>query len=185
MKRASRVSRLTVQIALLVALLTAATIILLRPYLTDTERIYEEGRIDQVVDKGPVTVAHVEWKLDSLKAYTTLLDKDGEAIELGGPAGSTIIVATLTVTPREGLFLKDKGFSCAAQLRDTHGNTWDTEQPFDYPLPTYCGDDDYPFTMNKPQQIAQVYVVPKSVVPNLTGVTVEDFTEYRRVLITP
>lgn len=185
MKLASRASRLTVQIALLVALLAAATIILLRPYLTDTERIYEEGRIDQVVGQGPVTVAHVEWKLDSLKAYTTLLDKDGEAIELGGPAGSTIIVATLTVTPRDGLFLKDKGFSCEATLRDTHGNTWDGQQPFDYPLPTYCGDDDFPFTMNKPRQIAQVYVVPKSAVPNLTGVTIEDFSAHRRVLITP
>jgi hypothetical protein len=184
-KLASRMSRLTVQIALLVALLAAATIILLRPYLTDTERIYEQGRIDEVVDQGPVTIAHVEWKLDSLKAYTTILDKDGEAIDLGGPAGSTIVVATLTVTPREGLFLKEKGFSCEATLRDTHGNTWDSEQPFDYPLATYCGDDDHPFTMDKPQQIAQVYVVPKSVVPNLTGVAVEDFSDYRRVLITP
>ncbi|MEV4266977.1 hypothetical protein [Kribbella sp. NPDC049584] len=185
MRLASRASRLTVQIALLVALLAAATIIMLRPYLTDTERIYEQGRIDEVVNQGPVTVAHVEWKLDSLKAYTTILDKDDEAIDMGGPAGSTIIVATLTVTPREGLFLKDKGFTCEATLRDTHGNTWDSGQPFDYPLPTYCGDDDYPFTMDKPQQIAQVYVVPKSVVPDLAGVTIEDFSDYRRVLITP
>ncbi|MFF0339151.1 hypothetical protein [Kribbella sp. NPDC004875] len=185
MKLASRVSRLAVQVSLLVSLASVGSFVMLKPYLDDDENMYKLGRIDTVVSQGPVTVAHVEWKLDSLKAYATLLDDEGEAIELGGPAGSIAVVATMTVTPRDGLFLKDKGFSCDAVLRDTKGNTWDNEQAFGYPLPTYCSDDDHPFTMNKSQQIAQVFVVPKSAVPNLTGVTVEDFSEHRRVLITP
>jgi hypothetical protein len=182
---ASRVSRLTVQVALLVALVAVGTFVMLRPYLSDDERIYGEGRIDTIVSQGPVTVAHVEWKLDSLKAYTTLLDDEGEAISLGGPDGSMAVVATMTVTPREGIFLKDKGFSCDAVLRDSRGNTWDNEQPYGYPLPTFCSDDDHPFSIDKSQQIAQVFIVPKSAVPNLTGVTVEDFIDHRRVLITP
>jgi len=184
-KIASRASRLAVQISLLVSLAATGSFVMLRPYLGDDETIYKDGRIDTVVSQGPVTVAHVEWKLDSLKAYTTLLDEDGEAIELGGPAGSMAVVATMTVTPRDGIYLKDKGFSCDAVLRDSKGNTWDNEQPYGYPLPTYCSDDDHPFTLNKSQQIAQVFIVPKNAVPNVTGVTVEDFSEHRRVLITP
>jgi hypothetical protein len=185
MRSASKASRLAVQLGLLVALVAAGTFVMLRPYLSDDERIFDEGRINKVISQGPVTVGHVEWKLDSLKAYTTILDKDGEKISMGEPAGSIIIVATLTVTPRPGVFLKDRGFTCDALLRDDRGNTWDSEQPFDYPLPTYCGDDDHPFTMDKPAQVAKVYLVPKSAVPHLTGVTVEQLDERMRVLITP
>lgn len=185
MKVGGRASRLVVQSGLLLALLSTGTFVMLRPYLSDDERIYDEGRVDKVISQGPVTVQHVEWKLDSLKATTTLLDKDGETISMDEPAGSVIVVATLTVTPRTGVYLKDRGFTCDANLRDDRGNTWETEQPFDYPLPTYCGDDDHPFTMDKPAQVAKVYIVPKSAVEHLTGVVVEDYIEHHRVLITP
>lgn len=185
MNLGSRATRLVGQILVLTALLAAGTFMMLRPYLTDTERIYEEGRIDEVVNKGPVTVSDVEYKLDSLKAYTTILDDKGEAIELDAPAGTVIVVATLTVTPREGTYLKDHSFTCDAALRDSKGNTWDDTQAYGYPLPTYCGDNDHPFTMDKPAQVAKIYIVPKNDVPNLIGVTTEDFYIHRRVLITP
>jgi hypothetical protein len=184
-KLASRASRLAVQISLLIALLGVGTFTVLHPYLSDGERLYGEGRIDEVVKQGPVTVQNIEWKLDSMKVYTAILNEDGEAIELDAPAGSTYVLATLTVTPLKGLQLDDKGFSCDAELHDSKGNTWDDTQATGYPLPTFCGDDDHPFTIDKPGKVAKVYIVPKSAVPNLTGLTVEDFYVHRRVLITP
>jgi hypothetical protein len=184
-KVASRASRLVVQLSLLLALLGTAAFVVLRNYLDDPERLFENGKIDQVISKGPVTVDHVDWKLDSLQAYTKLVDTDGEPIDLSEPAGSVIMVATLTVTPREGTYLKDKGFSCKAALTDDRGNTWDTQQPYKFKLPTYCSDDDFPFTLNKPGTIAQVYVVPASAVPHLTGVLVDDSDDYYRVMLTP
>ncbi|TDX08735.1 hypothetical protein [Kribbella sp. VKM Ac-2566] len=185
MNLASRASRLAVQIALLIALLGVGTFTVLHPYLSDGERIYNQGRIDEVVSQGPVTVQDIEWKLDSLKAYTSVLNEDGEAIQLDAPAGSIFVLATLTVTPRKGLHLDDRGFSCDALLRDSKGNTWDDTLATGYPLPTFCGDDDHPFTIDKPGKVAKVYIVPKSAVPNLIGLTVEDFYVHRRVLITP
>ncbi|TCC43489.1 hypothetical protein [Kribbella sindirgiensis] len=185
MKLASRAGRLLVQIPLVLALLGVGTFSMLRPYLSDDEDLYKQGRIDEVVSQGPVTVQSIEWKLDSMKAYTALLNEDGEAIKLDAPAGSIVVLATLTVTPRKGIRLNEQGFSCDALLRDSKGNTWDDTQAYGYPLPTYCGDDDHPFTMDKPGQVAKVYIVPKSAVPNLIGLTVEDFYIHRRVLITP
>lgn len=185
MKLASRASRLVVQIGLMIALLGVGTFTVLHPYLSDDEDLYKQGRIDEVVSQGPVTVQSVEWKLDSMKAYTAILNEDGEAIELDAPAGSIFVLATLTVTPRKGIQLDDRGFSCDALLRDSKGNTWDDTQATGYPLPTFCGDDDHPFTIDKPGKVAKVYIVPKSDVPNLIGLTVEDFYIHRRVLITP
>lgn len=185
MRIASRASRLAVQIGLLLALLATASFVMLRPYLNDEERLFENGRIDQVVSKGPVTVGTVEWKLDSLQAYTLLVDDEGEKVSMSQPAGSVILVATLTVTPLPGEYLKDGGFSCAASLQDDRGNLWQSQTPSDFKLPTYCSDDDHPFTVNKPGQIAQVYVVPETAVPHLTGLIVQDNDAYRRVMITP
>ncbi|MGW6197586.1 hypothetical protein ACWF0M_15690 [Kribbella sp. NPDC055110] len=185
MNLASRASRLAVQLSLMVALLGLGVFTVVRPYLSDSEDLYKQGRIDEVVSQGPVTVQDIEWKLDSMKVYTAILNEDGEAIELAAPAGSTYVLATLTVTPRKGLQLGSDGFSCDAVLRDSKGNTWDDTQATGYPLPTYCGDDDHPFTMDKPGKVAKVYIVPKSDVPNLIGVIVEDFYIHRRVLITP
>ena len=185
MNLASRASRLAVQVSLMVALLGLGVFTVVRPYLSDDEDLYKQGRIDEVVSQGPVTVQSIEWKLDSMKAYTSILNEDGEAIELDAPAGSIFVLATLTVTPRKGLQLDDQGFSCDALLRDSKGNTWDDTQATGYPLPTFCGDDDHPFTIDKPGKVAKVYIVPKSDVPNLIGLTVEDFYIHRRVLITP
>lgn len=185
MNLASRASRLAVQFSLMVALLGLGFFTLLHPYLSDDEDLYKQGRIDEVVSQGPITVQDIEWKLDSLKIYTAILNADGEAIELAAPAGSTYVLATLTVTPKKGTMLQNRGFSCDAVLRDSKGNTWDDTQATGYPLPTFCGDDDHPFTMDKPAKVAKVYIVPKSVVPNLIGLTVEDFYVHRRVLITP
>ena len=64
-----------------------ALFVLLRSYLDDEERLYDEGRITEVVQgPGPVTIGNVEWKLDTLQAYTQLVDDEGEEIE-PGPAG--------------------------------------------------------------------------------------------------
>ncbi|WP_344233643.1 hypothetical protein [Kribbella hippodromi] len=185
MNFSGRTSRLTVQISLLVSLLAVGVVVMLRPYIADEEQIYKQGRIDQVVSQGPVTIGHVEWKLESLKAYTTLVDDEGKPISLGAPAGAVVVVANLTATPRDGLFLKERGFSCGSTLRDDRGNSWEDQQAYGYPLPTYCSDDDHPFTMNKPAKVAQVYVVPKTAVPHLTGIVFEDFDERRRAMLTP
>jgi hypothetical protein len=39
--------------------------------------------------------------------------------------------------------------------------------------------------MDKPAQIAKIYIVPKNDVPNLIGITTEGFYLHKRVLITP
>jgi len=185
MRLANCAVRLAAQISLLLGLLSTSAFLLTRTYLGDDEQIYNDGAITEVVSKGPVTIDNVEWKLDSLQTYTKLVDDEGEEISLGQPAGAVIIVATATVTPLDGLYMKDNGFSCSADLRDDRGNVWEGQQPYGYPVPTYCSDDDHPFTRNKPAKIAQVYVVPASAVPHLTGIQVENLEERRRVLLTP
>jgi hypothetical protein len=130
-------------------------------------------------------VQSIEWKLESLKAHTEILNTEGEPIKMNAPAGSSIVVATFTVTPRKGMLLKDGGFSCDALLRDSKGNTWKDQSAYDYPLPTFCGDDDHKFAMDKPGKVAKVFVIPNKSVPDLVGLTVEDFYVHRRVLITP
>lgn len=186
MRIASRASRLAVQIGLLVALLATATFLMLRSYLDNDEDIFKEGRINQVISQGPVRVGNVEWKLDSLQAYTVLVDDEGEKISLSQPAGSVIMVATMTVTPREGEYLKDGGFACSAELRDDRGNQWQNQGASDFKLRTDCSsDEDHPFTVNKSDQVAQVFVVPASAVPHLTGVVVQDLAGYSRVMLTP
>jgi len=185
-RTANRAVRLTVQISLLLALLSGSVFVMLRSYLSDDERIYNEGRINQVVSQGgPVTVADVEWKLDSLESYTRLTDDEGEEISLDAPAGSVIIVATVTVTPGEAVYLKNGGFTCNASLRDDRGNSWPSANAFDFALPTSCSDDEHPFTRGKDGKIAQVFVVPGTAVPHLTGIIVEDLAERNRVLIKP
>jgi hypothetical protein len=186
MRIAGRATRLAAQISLLVALLATGLFVMLRSYLDDDERLYGEGRINRVVNNGgPVTIGHVEWKLDKLQAYTSLVDDEGEKISLDQPAGSVVMVATLSVTPHQGILLKDGGFSCSAVLRDDRGNTWQSQSAFGFELPTSCTDDDHPFELDKPGTIAQIYVVPESAVPHLTGVVVENLDERNRFLVTP
>ena len=185
MRVATRAGRLAAQISLLVGLLSTSGFLLTRTYLGDEETIYKDGAVTDVVKQGPVTIEDVEWKLDSLTAYTKLVDDEGEEITLGQPAGSVILVATVTLTPLDGLYMKDDGFHCEAILRDDRGNVWKGQQAYGYPLPTYCGDTDHPWTRNKPGKLAQIFVIPASAVPHLTGIQVEAQPEYRRYLITP
>lgn len=187
MRVATRAGRVAAQISLLLGLLSTSGYLVTRTYLDDPEQIYKDGAITDVVKNGGlVTIDHVEWKLDSLKAYTRLVDDKGEEItSLGQPAGSVILVATATLTPLDGLYMSDAGFHCQANLRDDRGNVWEGQQAYGYPLPTYCGDTDHPWTRNKPGKIAQIYVIPASAVPHLNGIQVEFNDEYRRFLLTP
>ena len=186
MRIATRASRLAAQISLLLGLLSTSGYLLTKTYLGDEEQIYNGGVITDVVKGGgPVTIANVEWKLDSLVASTRLVDDEGEEIELGQPSGSVILVATATLTPLDGLYMKDGGFTCKASLRDDRGNVWEGQSAYGYPLPTYCADNDHPWTRNKPGKLAQIFVVPASAVPHLTGIQIENQPEYRRILITP
>ena len=81
--------------------------------------------------------------------------------------------------------LPDQAYGPASIFyRDDRGNIWKGQQPYGYPLPTYCGDSDHTWTRNKPGKIAQVFVIPASAVPHLTGIQVEAQPKYRRYLIT-
>ena len=183
MRVVNRTVRLAAQISLLLALLATSGFLVLRTYLGDEETVFKAGNVTEVVSKRPVTIDHVEWKLDSLVANTKLIDDEGEEISLDAPAGAVIMVATVTLTPLDGLYMKDNGFHCQANLRDDRGNIWEGQNAYGYPLPTFCGDSDHPWTRNKPGKIAQVFVIPASAVPHLTGIQVENLTDRRRVLI--
>jgi hypothetical protein len=180
-----RATRVTLQITLLLAMLSTGLFVMLRPYLTDDERLFDNGRITEVYEQGPATIGGVEWKLDSLQAYTILVDDEGESQDLGKPPGSVIMMATLTVTAGDQVRIKDGGFSCSAVLTDDRGNTWNNQGVFGLKVPTSCTDDENPFKAGKPATIAQVYVVPASAVPHLTGVLLENLDERRRILIEP
>lgn len=183
MNPSNRTFRLTAQISLLLALLALSAFLLLRTYLGDDERLYKEGAVNEVVERGPVTIGNVAWKLDSFQPYTQLVDEEKKPISLEQPAGSVVILVKASVTPLEGLRLKDGGFTCEAKLRDDRGNVWKSQSAFGLELPTYCADDDHKFELNKPGQVAQVFVVPASAVPHLTGLQLENLEERRRVLL--
>lgn len=188
MRGLNRAARLTAQISLLLALIATSAYLLTRTYLGDEEQVWNQGNVNEKVGNGgPVTIGHVEWKLDSLQPYTRIVDDKQEEIGVGAPAGSVLMIAKLTATPREGLYLKDGGFSCGADLLDDRGNVWSaTSITDDWELPTSCfGSDDVKFELNKPGQIAQVYVIPASAVPHVIGVSMQTREGFRRVLITP
>ncbi|TWD80601.1 hypothetical protein FB561_1684 [Kribbella amoyensis] len=188
MKLSDRAFRLTAQAALLVTLLGLSAFLLLRTYLGDDERVFEEGAVTEVVSKGPVTIDNVTWKLDSMQPYTTLVDKDKKAIKLDNQvAGTTVVVVTSELTVLEARRYNDGGFTCDAMLRDDRGNVWKSQSVFrDFPLPTYCSDNDNPIKRNEPTKIAHVFVVPSSAVQHLTGIQVEstEVGDFRRVLFT-
>ncbi|TDD18456.1 hypothetical protein E1218_26045 [Kribbella turkmenica] len=187
MRRLNRAARLAAQISLLVALMSSSGYLLTRTYVGDQEQVWNQGNVNELVRSGgPVTIEHIEWKLDSLQPYTRLVDDEGEAIGLGAPAGSMVMVATMTATPREGVYLKDGGFSCTASLRDDRGNVWAAASTSDWELPTSCfGNDEVKFELNKPGQVAFIYVVPAEAVSHVVGVSMETREDFRRVLITP
>jgi hypothetical protein len=184
MKSSQHAVRLTVQISLLLALAATSALLLLRTYLGDPERVYKGGAVTEVVQQGPVTIDRVQWKLESLEEYTQLVDTEKKTISLDHPAGSVLILAKVAITPLDGLKLGAGGFSCNAVLRDDRGNVWPSQDAFDFALPTRCSDNDHPFVRNKTGQLAQVYVVPKSAVPHLSGIQIETRTDFRRVLLT-
>lgn len=179
-----RAVRLAAQISLLVALMAASAFLLVRTYLGDEETVYKGGNVNEVVHQGPVTIGKVEWKLESLQPWTQLVDDEKKKIPISAPAGSVIIVARVAITPKDGLRMNSSGFTCAASLRDDRGNLWKGQSAYGFPLPTYCGDTDHPFTRNKTGTIAQIYVIPESAVPHISGLQVENSEEFRRVLIT-
>ena len=184
MNPSNRLLRLTAQVSLLIALLAVSAFLLLRVYLDDAETVYDNGAVTEVVEQGPATIGLVEWKLDSLQPYTQLMDAEKKKIDLDQPAGSVVIVATASVTPKDGLKMDSDGFICEAKLRDDRGNLWKSQSAYGFPLPTYCGDDDHPFVRNRASKIAQVYVVPESAVQHLTGIQIENLEERRRILLT-
>ena len=172
------------QVALLLVLLSLGAYLMLRTYLDDDDyQRYNDGTVTDVVGRGPVEVGHVRWKIDSMQAYTKLVDDEKEPIDLDVPAGATIILVKISITPLDGLRINN-GFSCEAKLRDDRGNTWKAQDAYGLALPTFCGDDDHPIERNHKGQIAQVYVVPKSAVPHLVGISTEDGDAFRRVLLT-
>ncbi|GAB2681360.1 hypothetical protein GCM10009743_66880 [Kribbella swartbergensis] len=183
----TRAARLAAQISLLVALMAASAYLVTRVYLGDEEQVWNQGNVNELVrNGGPVTIGDVEWKLDSLQPYTRIVDDEGKEIGLGAPAGSVLMVAKLTATPREGTYLKDGGFSCSANLMDDRGNIWSSASTSDWELPTSCfGSDDVQFELNKPGKVAQIFVIPADAVPHVIGVTIQTREDFRRVLITP
>lgn len=188
MRGLNRAARLAAQISLLLALIAASGYLLTRVYLGDEEQVWNQGNVNERVDNGgPVTIGHVEWKLDSLQPYTRVVDKEQEEIGMGAPAGSILMVAKLTVTPQPGLYLKDGGFSCGTDLIDDRGNTWTQgETTSDWELPTTCfSTDQVKFEIGKPAKLGQIFVVPASAVPHIVGITIQDREDFRRVLITP
>ncbi|GAB3941518.1 hypothetical protein GCM10029976_060970 [Kribbella albertanoniae] len=184
MTGANRAARLAAQISLLLVLLATSCFLMLKTYLGDPEQNFNDGAINQVVAKGPVTVGKVSWQLDSLTVYTRLVNTDGKEIKVDRPAGAVIVVAQLRVTPLDGLRLKDGGFLCSAALRDDRGNQWSTTSAYEFVLPTDCSDDDRPVTRNKASKIAQIFVVPQEAVQHLQGVVVTNRDEYERFMIT-
>jgi hypothetical protein len=171
------------QVALFLVLLSLSAYLLLRTYLGDEGQRYNAGTVTEAVGRGPVEIGHIKWKLDSMQAYTRLVDDEKLPIDLDVPAGAMIILVKLSITPLDGLRINN-GFTCEAMLRDDRGNTWKGQDAYGLALPTFCADDDHPIKRNHTGQIAQVYVVPKSAVAHLVGITAEDGDDYRRVLLT-
>jgi len=186
--RVARIATRTSKLALLVMLTALAVFLISRTYI-GTQDAGTTKAVTEIVDRGPVVVDDIEWKLDSLKAYTRLVDEDKEQIDIDVPAGATIVVAELTVKALQGARISD-GYTCEAELRDDRGYTWESESAFGFKLPTYCGDRDFPFERNVPNKVAKIYVVPKDAVPHLLGVvtppsSIGSPTDGKRVLIRP
>jgi hypothetical protein len=171
------------QVALLLVLLSLSAYLLLRTFLDDEEQRYNDGTVTEVVGRGPVEIGHINWKLDSMQPYTKLVDNEKKPIELDVPAGAVIVLVKMSITPLDGLKINN-GFTCAAMLRDDRGNTWKGQDAYGLALPTFCSDSEHPIERNHTGKIAQVYVVPKSAVPHLVGITTEYREDFRRVLLT-
>jgi hypothetical protein len=175
------------RISLAVFLAAVSVFLLVRPFLGDIEAAKKESFITDVVEKGPVVVEDLEWTLESLRAYTQLVDKDKRPIELDVPGGAVIVLAEFSIRPIEKTRIDD-GVFCNAELRDDQGNTWGPTDAFSLPIPTFCGDDDLEIERGKAFKVAKVFVVPEKSVPHLVGVIVpplDNTASEQRVLIRP
>ncbi len=185
MRRTDRTLRLTVQIALLVALTALSAFLLTRTYLGDSDKIFKSGNATELVAKGPVTLDHVRWQVDGMQPYTRLVDEDGRRVGLeNNVPGSVVIAVRATVTPLAGIKLNDGGFICAASLRDDRGNIWKNQDLASTLGQSSCSDDERPAKIDQPAKIVKLFVVPESAVPHLAGLEVTSNDELRRVLIT-
>lgn len=176
------------RIALVLCLFALAVYFVVRPFLGDDyENMQRAKTINRVVERGgPATVDGIEWKVNSMKAYTRLLDTDREAIDLDVPAGAIIVVVDATVKADKTVVVDSDGYACNAELVDDRGNRWEEKSAYDYPTPTSCNASDNPAEREVPYKVAKVFVVPKSAVPHLLGIIVppETRTE-QRTLIRP
>ncbi|WP_328989724.1 hypothetical protein OG394_26145 [Kribbella sp. NBC_01245] len=184
----ARVLDLAGRIALVLCLFALSVYFVVRPFLGDDyENMQRAKAINQVVERGgPVKVDGIEWKVNSMKAYTRLLNEDREAIDLDVPAGAIVVVVEATVTADKTVVVDGEGYSCNAELADDRGNRWEEKSAYGYTMPTYCTNSDNPAKREVPFKVAKIFLVPKSAVPHLLGIIVppETRTE-QRTLIRP
>lgn len=126
----ARVLDLAGRIALVLCLFALSVYFVVRPFLGDDyENMQRAKAINQVVERGgPVKVDGIEWKVNSMKAYTRLLNEDREAIDLDVPAGAIVVVVEATVTADKTVVVDGEGYSCNAELADDRGNRWEEER---------------------------------------------------------
>lgn len=179
------------RIAVLIALLAIAVLVTLLSSLGDVDqRIGDRRYLSQTVSKGPALIQGIEWRLDSLRTYTRLADKEGEQLELEAPANATIVVAEISLIPTDRANV-DLVTSCTPELLDDRGNLWPMQDSglYGYPMETRCSDD-LRMEPGKTSKFAAIYVVPKEAVAHLLGIAAPEAgtVNYRtkeRVLITP
>jgi hypothetical protein len=177
------------RVALAVLLLATGVFLAVRPSLGDIEAAKREAFVTGVATKGPVVVDDIEWKLESLRAYTRLVGEDKRVIEIDVPAKATIIVAVLALTPTAKADMDP--FVCDAELRDDRGNIWEADSSgnlFSFPMATYCGDDDLNARPGKTVKVAKIFVIPAEAVPHLIGIVTPPSdvgSAEERVLIKP
>lgn len=183
----ARVLDVTGRIAVVLCLFALAVYFVVRPFLGDDyENMQRAKAVNQVVERGPVKVDGIEWKVNSMKASTRLIDNDGEAVDLNVPAGAIIIVVEATVTADKTVVVDGDGYACNAALADDRGNRWEEKSAYDFTMATSCNGSDNPAKREVPFKVAKIFVVPKSAVPHLLGIIVppETRTE-QRTLIRP
>jgi hypothetical protein len=166
----TRVLNLATRITFLIALLALTVWTIYEPTLTEANKRREEA-ITRVVPKGPVDIEGSEWTLESMQVYTRLVDDQRKPVSLDVPAGASIVVAVVAIKPLVGLNMDDGGFSCDAELVDNQNNFWKEQSSvYGLSMPTYCSDDDHPFTRGKANKVMKVFVIPTAAVPNILGV---------------
>lgn len=179
------------RIAMLVLLLALATYLTLLSSLGDVDQMVKDRRyISATVSKGPSLVDGIEWRLDSLRTYSRLANKDGEQLDVELPANATFVVAELSLTPTDRADIDT--VTCEPDLLDDRGNLWrpTKDSLYEFVMPTSCYSDDLNFAVGKTVKVAIVYIVPKEAIQHLLGIAapaagVVDYLDKVRVLLTP